>query len=185
MKGSYIVKIHNRRVTFTLELERNITVISGDSATGKTTLISSISSYEEYGEKSGVSIESHKPCRVLRGKNWYDDLSSISDSFVFIDEGNDFISTNEFAIAIRNTNNYYIFVTRENLHQLPYSINSILELKKSTSRFKHTYNKTYPRYDSVKDFGSGTIAKYSKKKLSKYYLQESNIDQITKIIKGE
>ncbi len=151
MKGSYTVKVHNKRVSFTIELERNITIISGNSATGKTTLVNSILFYEELGVKSGVSIESDKECRVLRGKNWYSDLQNISDSFVFIDEGNEFIVSKEFAAAIQNTDNYYVFVTRENLHQLPYSVNSILQLKKTTSRFKHTYNRTYPVYDHKQD----------------------------------
>ena len=66
MKGSYTVKVHNKRVSFTIELERNITIISGNSATGKTTLVNSILFYEELGVKSGVSIESDKECRVLR-----------------------------------------------------------------------------------------------------------------------
>ena len=151
MKGSYIVKVHNHRVTYTVELERNITIICGDSATGKTTLINSIAYYEELGESSGVRIESEKNCCVLKGKNWFEDLERISDSLVFIDEGSAFIQTVEFARAIQYTDNYYVFVTRENLHQLPYSVDSILELKKTTSRFKHTYNRTYPRYACIHD----------------------------------
>lgn len=149
MKGSYIIKVHNHRVTFTLEIERNITVICGNSATGKTTLIDSIAAYEEYGDKSGVVIDSLKECRALHGRNWYDDLLTITDSFVFIDEGNSFISSEEFAAAIKGTDNYYIFVTRENLYQLPYSVDSVLELHKTTSRFKHTYNRTFPKYDRI------------------------------------
>ncbi|MBQ9870789.1 MAG: hypothetical protein IJM27_02565 [Eubacterium sp.] len=152
MKGSYTIKIQNRRVTFTLQLERNITVICGDSATGKTTLINSLRFYEELKEKSGVTVESRKACRVLSGQDWFEKLQNISDSFVFIDEGNDFVSDGAFAAAIRNTDNYYVFVTRENLYQLPYSVNSILELRKTTSRFHHTYNRTYPVYDHVENY---------------------------------
>lgn len=152
MTGKYIVKIHNQRVTYTIELERNITVICGDSGTGKTTLINSISFYEELGKKSGVTIESSKECHVLEGKRWYEELNHIKDSFVFIDEGAEFLNTVEFARAIKGTDNYYVLVTRENLYQLPYSVNSILELKKTTSRFKHVYNKTYPKYDVIDNF---------------------------------
>ena len=152
MKGSYTIKVYNHRVTFTLEIERNITVITGNSATGKTTLIDSISAYEELGSKSGVSIESKKECHVIRGKNWYDNLIKIKDSFVFIDEGSAFVKSKDFAKAIRESDNYYILVTRENLYQLPYSVNSILELHKTSSRFKHTYNRTYPRYESIPTF---------------------------------
>ena len=105
----------------------------------------------EIAKDREVTIESKKSCHVLKGKNWFEDLERISDSLVFIDEGNAFIHTVEFARALQNTDNYYVFVTRENLYQLPYSVNSILELKKTTSRFKHTYNRTYPRYDCIRD----------------------------------
>ena len=57
--------------------------------------------------------------------------------------------TSDFARAIQHSDNYYVLVTRENLSTLPYSVNAILELKKTTSRFKRTYNKAYPVYDSL------------------------------------
>jgi len=157
MKGSYIVKVHNRRVTYTVEIERNITIICGDSGTGKTTLINSLIFYEELGEKSGVTIESVRPCRVLRGNEWYEKLQKISGSIIFIDEGNEFVETKEFAVAIRNTDNYYVIVSRESLYQLPYSVNSVLQLKRTGSRFKHTYNRTYPMYDKVPRFGENKL----------------------------
>ena len=37
------------------------------------------------------------------------------------------------------TDNYYVLITRENLYQLPYSVNSVLKLKTTASRFKTTY----------------------------------------------
>ena len=45
-----------------------------------------------------------------------------------------------------------MLITRENLYQLPYSVNSVLELKQTTSRFKHTYSRTYPRYEHIGSF---------------------------------
>ena len=56
MRGTHRVTVRNRRVQFTLELERNITVIRGDSATGKTTLMGMLRDYEEQGIQSGVSV---------------------------------------------------------------------------------------------------------------------------------
>ena len=47
MRGTYEVKVSNVNVSFTLELERNITILSGDSATGKTTLIEMLRDFEE------------------------------------------------------------------------------------------------------------------------------------------
>ncbi|MCI7018622.1 MAG: hypothetical protein MR913_02220 [Clostridiales bacterium] len=52
MKGSIKVQVSNSHISFTLELERNITIICGDSATGKTTLIGMLRDYEENGRSS-------------------------------------------------------------------------------------------------------------------------------------
>lgn len=35
------------------------------------------------------------------------------DCIVFIDEGNHFVMSDEFAATIQNTDNYYVIVTRE------------------------------------------------------------------------
>jgi hypothetical protein len=146
MKGKHIVTVRNRRVQFTLELERNITVIRGDSATGKTTLVGMLRDYEAQGEQSGVSLTCDRRCGVLTDRDWEQRLPLFQDSILFVDEGNAFVSSEGFAKAIRGSSNYYVLITRENLHQLPYSVDAILELRVTTSRMRRTYSKTYPYY---------------------------------------
>ena len=149
MKGKHKIEVRSGRVVFTIELERNITILRGDSATGKTTLVEMLQAYETYGRQSGVTVSCDKPCRVLSGVNWELQLNATHDSIVFVDEGSTFVSSLDFARAIQHSDNYYVLVTREDLSTLPYSVNAILELKKTTSRFKRTYNKAYPVYDSL------------------------------------
>ena len=149
MKGKHKIEVRSKRIVFTIELERNITILRGDSATGKTTLVEMLSAYENYGRKSGVTIVCDKTCRVLSGALWEAQLKDIQDTIVFVDEGSTFVSSLDFARAIQKTDNYYVLVTREDLSTLPYSVNAILELKKTTSRSKRTYNKAYPIYDSL------------------------------------
>ena len=115
MKGKYLVTIQNRQVYYKFELERNISIIKGDSATGKTTLIDMIRSYADNGAQSGVELTCKKKCCVLEGSNWKILLDNTHDSIVFIDEGNRFIVTPEFASAIKGSDNYYVIVTRESL----------------------------------------------------------------------
>lgn len=150
MRGTYEVKVSNVNVSFTLELERNITILSGDSATGKTTLIEMLRDFEESGRSSGVTIHCKRPCRVLTNADWEYRLNGIRDSIVFLDEGNVFVKSEAFARAIQNSSNYYVIVTRESLYQLPYSVKAILKLK-TTGRRGKTYVRAYPQYDHLAD----------------------------------
>ena len=150
MRGTYEVKVSNVNVSFTLELERNITILSGDSATGKTTLIEMLRDFEESSRSSGITVHCKRPCRVLTNADWEYRLNGIRDSIVFLDEGNAFVKSEAFARAIQNSSNYYVIVTRESLYQLPYSVNAILKLK-TTGRRGKTYVRAYPQYDHLAD----------------------------------
>lgn len=150
MKGIVNVRVSNARISFELRLERNITILSGDSATGKTTLVGMIRDYEEDGRSSGVTVQSHKPCRVLTNADWQYRLASITDSIVFLDEGNSFVKSEAFACTIQGSSNYYVIITRESLYQLPYSVIAILKLKTTTKR-KKTFVRAYPQYDNLQN----------------------------------
>ena len=86
MKGKHKIEVRSGRVVFTIELERNITILRGDSATGKTTLVEMLQAYETYGRQSGVTLSCDKPCRVLSGVNWELQLNATHDSIMFVDE---------------------------------------------------------------------------------------------------
>ena len=179
MKGKHKIEVRSKRIVFTIELERNITILRGDSATGKTTLVEMLSAYENYGRKSGITIVCDKTCRVLSGALWEAQLKDIQDAIVFVDEGSTFVSSLDFARAIQKTDNYYVLVTREDLSTLPYSVNAILELKKTTSRFKRTYNKAYPIYDSLSasDVELGSVEKLLTEDANSGYQLFTNIGE--------
>ena len=148
MKGKYEVVVKSRRVQYKFSVIRNITILRGDSATGKTTLIDMIAAYQENGEASGVTVISKKQCTVLTGIRWQENLSLIHDSIVFIDEGDKFVASEDFAKAIKNTDNYYVIATRTPLFNLPYSVKEIYGIKNvSGNRFQGTkrlYAEFYP-----------------------------------------
>ena len=66
MKGKYKVIVQNNRLHYELEIRRNITIIQGNSATGKTTLVNMLRQAENLGNSSG-SMFSAMPCRILEG----------------------------------------------------------------------------------------------------------------------
>lgn len=69
MRGSYRIVVQNATVRYDFEIRRNITIIKGDSATGKTTLIEMIREYYEDGLSSGIELKCEKTCSVLSGRD--------------------------------------------------------------------------------------------------------------------
>lgn len=149
MIGKHEIIIENAYLQYRFTISRNITVIKGDSATGKTTLIEMIRQYNEE-EDSGISIKSDVPLEVVYGRNWKIQLDGISESIVFIDEQSRFIKSKEFAESILGSNNYYVIVTREKLHELPYSINEVYGIRTSGKyanlKGEYTQNEFYRIY---------------------------------------
>lgn len=131
MKGLQKIKISNGRIQYKLELRRNITIVKGNSGTGKTTLFEMVAEYTRLGEKSGVQIQSDNRCAALIDMDWENQLKKTSNSIVFIDEGFEDLNSIRFAHAVRESDNYYIIFCRENLHNLPYSVDEIYEMKMS------------------------------------------------------
>lgn len=125
MKGKHKIIIKNNRLHYEFEVKRNITIIQGDSATGKTTLINMVRQAENLGESSGIDVITDVDCKILEGPNWKLILENTSNCIFFTDEENSFIKTEEFASAVRGSDNYYVLITRENLYNLPYSVEEI------------------------------------------------------------
>ena len=151
MKGMHHIVIQNKRIRFVFSIKRNITIIRGDSATGKTTLFSMIEEYGNLGKDSGVQIQCDKACVAISGKYWQETLENIHDSIVFVDEDSKFLKTKDFAKRIRNSDNYYVLITRENLPALPYSVEEIYGIHCS-GRYMDTrqiYNLFYKIYSDT------------------------------------
>ena len=148
MKGKHRVVVSTKRLKYDFELRRNLTIIRGDSATGKTTLIDMIQDYVNNPSGTPVELICDKKCFVLEGALWKEQLSGISDSIIFIDEGNEFIKTEEFAGKIQKTDNYYVIASRESLPSLPYSVEEIYGIKTSGKygTLKQSYHEFYRIY---------------------------------------
>ena len=122
------ITVENAFIRYEFTIQRNITVIRGQSATGKTTLVEMIREYYELPD-TGINIKCDKNLVVLYGRDWKNRLLDISDSIVFIDEQSRFVKTHEFAEAVKGSDNYYVIVTREKLSELPYSVTEIYGIR--------------------------------------------------------
>lgn len=168
MKGKYHVIIQNNRVKFEFDIKRNITVIRGDSATGKTTLISMIETYERLGDESGISISCERKCLTLNNSNWEAVIQNNHNSIIFSDEENKIIKSLEFARKVKDSDNYFVLITRENLSYLPYSVEEVYGIHSSGkySDIQKTYNSFFRLY-TFDDF-------YTTKKAEVVIVEDSN-----------
>lgn len=153
MKGKYSVFVQNNRLRYEFTISRNITIIRGDSATGKTTLLDLLNAYDRDGESSGVLVKCDVPCVVIGGQRWEENLQFIHNSIVFIDECNRFIKSEDFAVRVKESDNYFVIVTRDDLPNLPYSVKEIYGIRESGkyAGLKQVYNEFYCLYGELEN----------------------------------
>lgn len=148
MRGVHRVVVYSKRLRYDFEVRRNLTIIRGDSATGKTTLVDMIQEAVNHPSGSPVELICDKTCHVLSGELWKEQLTGMQDSIVFIDEGNEFVRSADFAKEIQKTDNYYVIVSREALSALPYGAEEIYGIRTSGKygTLKQSYHEFYRIY---------------------------------------
>lgn len=151
MKGKHHVIVQNNKLRYEFDIRRNITIIRGDSATGKTTLIDLIQAASVMGDESGIFLQCDRPVRVLGAADWEIVLPQLHENIIFIDEENRFITSQTFADAVKNSDNYFVLITREDLPNLPYSVDEIYGIHTSGKYHdtKRVYNEMYRIYSSL------------------------------------
>ena len=153
MNGKYEIVLYNNKVHYRLTVKRNITILRGNSATGKSELIRLLTQYNSNPKSSGITLICQKECTVLTEANWQLFIRSYSDRIFFIDEGNAFLRQKAFVDAVKGSDNYFVIISREDFPQLPYSVEEIYGLRegKESGRYrepKRIYNEMYQLYGS-------------------------------------
>lgn len=70
MHGTIRLLVQSVHLKYEMEFNRNITILKGDSATGKTTLVDMIQEYILNGPDTGINLSCSCPCRVAAGNTW-------------------------------------------------------------------------------------------------------------------
>lgn len=160
MKGRFRFAVNSKRVSYEFTLNRNITIIKGNSGTGKTTLLQMMYEYLLSGKQSGYTVNTNANnyfvyLRAAVGRSWEDDLLSLENTVIFIEENNDFIFSKEFARFVGESGNYFVLVTRRAIKTLPYSVQEIYEI--STDKVIGTYHRFEKIYSNFSQFRQHTI----------------------------
>ena len=166
MKGSYHFRVKSKKLLFEFSIKRNITIIKGDSATGKTTLLHMMYEYLRVGRESGYSVTTDTDYYVyLRqevGRTWEEALYPLRGTIIFIEENNPFVFSKEFAEFVKSSGNYFVLVNRSPLKMLPYSIHEIYEIITDGKRTNikesyHQLKEIYSNYPVIENNKMDTI----------------------------
>lgn len=162
MKGNIQIIVSTKRLRYELNLRRNITVIQGNSASGKTTLIQILSDYLSGRTGPGTEVICSRKCVVLSGdaEGAIARVRTLSDSVVFVDEQERFLHSKAFAEAVLTSNCYFVFITRDGLNMLPYSVEEIYYLKNSGyyQNSRQVYNSMHQVYPEISSAEKNTLS---------------------------
>lgn len=164
MRGNIKIVVSTKRLRYELLLRRNITVIQGDSASGKTTLIQILNDYLSDKTGPGTEVICDRKCAVLSGdmESAISRLNGLTDTIVFVDEQERFLYSKAFAKEVLDSNCYFVFITRDGLNMLPYSVNEIYCLKSSgyyqnTRQVYNFMHQVYPLVDINEEVKASVI----------------------------
>lgn len=148
MRGEFKVRVKNSRNNYSFTLRRNITVLRGESGRGKTTLFDMIHEYNRFGKESGVAISCDRELVAIAGEKWEEGVTENPGKIIVIDEDSRFIRSEDFAKAVRGSDNYFLLITRNYLEELPISVDEIYELTGAKNKhFKRVYSDIDKMYD--------------------------------------
>ena len=157
MKGNIRVVVSTKKLRYELNLRRNITVIQGNSASGKTTLIQIISDYLSGRTGPGTEVICDRKCAVLSGdaESAVLRLQLLKETVVFVDEQERFLYSKSFAEAVLASGCYFVFITRDSLNMLPYSVNEIYYLKNGKYVLEYSY--ILQKDEEAEDYNADTV----------------------------
>ncbi len=141
MVGRHHLEIENRKARYVLDIDRKVTVIKGNSGTGKTTLIRMIQGYSAQGIKSGITIRNRTgiPITVFdTNTRWDEELDKRAASIIFVDEATDYIYSTAFQEAFTKSEHYLVVISRSGqFNHIPFAIQSIYELRTEDTDLIH------------------------------------------------
>lgn len=132
MNGEINLTVSTSQTMFQLKFDRNISIIRGDTGTGKSYLCDLLDKANMPDSGITVSVDRDiqiivMPSTTLNSsvtRPWNVIIASTENALFFIDEDCDCLSGTPANLSqvIRHTSNYYVIISRKNLADLSYAV---------------------------------------------------------------
>lgn len=179
-----------RGIQYKFNIRRKYTIIRGNSATGKTTLVHLI---EDATIRKTADISCDVPCVVLPAVNWNLNMNTFTESIIFIDEDHPALAdSRQLAASMAASDNCFVIISRDKMPWLPYSYQEIYQIK-SSGKF-HTLERLYEDMDYFQEntryvtedtaagleyfqhwYGNQVVTSHGNSNLSKYAQKDTTL----------
>ena len=132
--------IKSRYINYEIEFNRKVTIIQGDSGTGKTKIVETIKELDSNGMASMFTSNGLKVYILERTSTWETSIKNSVNTLFLIDEECSWILSKDFAELVHKSDNYFIIISRDPIKSLNYSYEEIYEMKNS-GKFNRTVRK--------------------------------------------
>jgi hypothetical protein len=130
MNGPIDIRIQDSHISYEFILRRKITVITGDSATGKSTLVLMVQAYNR--NETFVNVSSRYTLVAVNDTIALEAIiSTRTDMVLFLDEEITDKINKDIAAKILKSDNFFVFVTRKMSDMIPVSVQEMYKVKNS------------------------------------------------------
>ncbi|MDD7642735.1 MAG: hypothetical protein PUK75_09730 [bacterium] len=173
MIGGFQFRLNSNKLQYDFVVHRKITKVVGDSATGKSELVTTVAMKDDAAMNIHIVCK-YEPVEISRAFSdiLYKKLKKLRevsdaemiretleeyDGYVFFcDETFSYLFTDEFAVFCKYTDSFFVICCRAKLTNLPYSHAEIYQMK--TSGKYHTLERVYDEYLRFPDLDESSIA---------------------------
>ena len=173
MIGGFQFRLNSNKLQYDFVVHRKITKVVGDSATGKSELVTTVAMKDDAAMNIHIVCK-YEPVEISRAFSdiLYKKLKKLRevsdaemiretleeyDGYVFFcDETFSYLFTDEFAVFCKYTDSFFVICCRAKLTNLPYSYAEIYQMK--TSGKYHTLERVYDEYLKFPDLDESSIA---------------------------
>ena len=159
-------------ISYEIEFNRKVTIIQGDSGTGKSKIIETRNEMWDTG-LGEIYTSNNIPVTVIGNIPDWERILDLDEVRLFIiDEDCSFILSNRFADIVNKSRSYFIIISRDPLKKLNYSYEDIYEMKNS-GKFNRTvrkYNDEDMYYKILEEETNNTPALYTKSCINTCYI---------------